>query len=71
MSEPKLSHLDDTGRARMVDVGHKPVTLRVAIARGEVHMRPETLELIQQGSLKKGDVFSVAQLAGVMAAKRG
>ncbi len=68
--EKKLSHLDDSGRARMVDVGHKPVTERVAVAKGEVHMQPETLELIQQGSLKKGDVLSVAQLAGVMAAKR-
>lgn len=70
MSEPKLSHLDESGRARMVDVGNKPVTERVAIAKGEVHMRPETLNLIQQGALKKGDVLSVAQLAGVMAAKR-
>jgi len=54
----------------MVDVGHKPVTERVAIAKGEVHMLPETLALIQQGALKKGDVLSIAQLAGVMAAKR-
>jgi len=70
MSEHKLSHLDESGRARMVDVGHKPITERVAIAKGEVHMQLETLELIQQGALKKGDVLSVAQLAGVMAAKR-
>jgi len=70
MPEPKLSHLDESGRARMVDVGHKPITERVAIAKGEVHMQLETLELIQQGALKKGDVLSVAQLAGVMAAKR-
>lgn len=70
MTEKKLSHLDESGRARMVDVGHKPVTERVAIAKGEVHMLPETLALIQQGALKKGDVLSVAQLAGVMAAKR-
>ncbi len=54
----------------MVDVGYKPVTERVAVARGEVHMQSETLKLIEQGALKKGDVFSVAQLAGVMAAKR-
>ncbi len=54
----------------MVDVGHKPDTERVAVARGEVHMQPETLQLIQQGALKKGDVLTVAQLAGVMAAKR-
>jgi cyclic pyranopterin phosphate synthase len=66
----KLSHLDESGRARMVDVGHKPDTERVAIARGEVHMRSETLALIQAGGLKKGDVLTVAQLAGVIAAKR-
>ena len=54
----------------MVDVGHKPVTERLAIAKGEIHMQPATLALIQQGALKKGDVFSVAQIAGVMAAKR-
>lgn len=65
-----LSHLDEHGRLRMVDVGRKPVSARVAVARGEVHMRIETLVLIQQGLLKKGDVFSVAQVAGVMAAKR-
>ncbi|MCJ7530165.1 MAG: cyclic pyranopterin monophosphate synthase MoaC [Anaerolineales bacterium] len=65
-----LSHLDEQGRLRMVDVGGKPVSARVAVARAEVHMRAETLALIQQGLLKKGDVFSVAQIAGVMAAKR-
>ena len=54
----------------MVDVGDKPETDRLAIAKGEVLMRPETLALIQAGSLKKGDVLTVAQLAGVMAAKR-
>jgi cyclic pyranopterin phosphate synthase len=70
MSEPKLSHLDDRGRARMVDVGHKPDSERLAIARGEIRMRVETLDLIRQGGLKKGDVLSVAQIAGVMAAKR-
>jgi cyclic pyranopterin phosphate synthase len=69
MTNP-LSHLDETGRARMVDVGHKPDTERSATARGEVRMLPETLRLVQAGNLKKGDVLSVAQLAGVMAAKR-
>jgi cyclic pyranopterin monophosphate synthase len=54
----------------MVDVGAKPDTERVAIAKGEVHMRPETLELIRQGAMQKGDVLAVAQIAGVMAAKR-
>ena len=54
----------------MVDVGHKPDAERVAVARGAVIMRPETLKLIMEGNVKKGDVLSVAQLAGVMAAKR-
>jgi cyclic pyranopterin phosphate synthase len=66
----KLSHLDDAGRAHMVDVGEKPDTPRTAVARGEVTMRPETLALIQAGAMKKGDVLTVAQIAGVMAAKR-
>jgi cyclic pyranopterin phosphate synthase len=69
MSSP-LSHLDETGRARMVDIGQKPDSERIAVARGEVHMRPETLAAIQAGLIKKGDVLTVAQLAGVMAAKR-
>jgi cyclic pyranopterin phosphate synthase len=54
----------------MVDVSHKPDTARIAIAKGEVLMRPETLEIIKTGELKKGDLLTVAQLAGVMAAKR-
>jgi cyclic pyranopterin phosphate synthase len=54
----------------MVDVGHKPDTERTAIAAGEVRMKPETLALIRAGQIKKGDVLTVAQLAGVMAAKR-
>jgi cyclic pyranopterin phosphate synthase len=66
----KLSHLDERGQARMVDVGSKPDTERTAIARGEVAMQPETLALIQAGQMKKGDVLTVAQLAGVMAAKK-
>ncbi len=65
-----LSHLDESGRARMVDVGQKMDTERVAVAKGEVLMRAETLALIQAGALKKGDVLAVAQIAGVMAAKR-
>ncbi|NPA07292.1 MAG: cyclic pyranopterin monophosphate synthase MoaC [Chloroflexi bacterium] len=68
--EPRLTHLDDQGRARMVDVGWKPETERVAVAKGEVHMRPETFDLIRRGALKKGDVLTVAQIAGVMAAKK-
>jgi cyclic pyranopterin monophosphate synthase len=65
-----LSHIDSHGNARMIDVGHKPDTERVAIAAGEVRMKPETLALIRAGQIKKGDVLTVAQLAGVMAAKR-
>ena len=70
MTDHKLSHLDEEGRAHMVDVGHKPDTQRVAVARGEVIMRAETLALIQAGAMKKGDVLTVAQLAGIMGAKR-
>lgn len=64
-----LTHLDSEGRARMVDVGHKPDTQRAAVATGEVRMKPETLALIRAGNLKKGDVLATAQLAGIMAAK--
>lgn len=70
MMTEKLSHLDETGQARMVDVGQKQDTLRTAVARGEVVMKLETLHLIQEGALKKGDVLAVAQVAGVMAAKK-
>jgi cyclic pyranopterin phosphate synthase len=66
----QLSHADGTGRARMVDVSDKEDTKREAIARGEVTMKPQTLELIRAGMIKKGDVLSVAQVAGIMAAKR-
>lgn len=66
----RLTHLDESGQARMVDVGHKAETERVAVARGRVVMQPETLDLIIAGNLKKGDVLAVAQIAGVMAAKR-
>jgi len=66
----QLSHLDEKGRARMVDVSEKEVTSRIALARGTIHMRPETLELIRQGKVEKGDVFSVARVAGIMAAKK-
>ena len=66
----KLSHLDRRGRARMVDVSPKAVTVREAVARGEVTMHPATLSLIAAGVLPKGDVLAVARLAGIMAAKR-
>lgn len=66
----KLTHLDETGRADMVDIGAKPESERIAIAGGRVIMQPETLKLIQDGALKKGDVLTVARIAGIMAAKR-
>jgi cyclic pyranopterin phosphate synthase len=66
----KLSHFDEAGRARMVDVGDKPVTERQAVASGRISMQPETLALIVSGAVKKGDVFGVARVAGIMAAKR-
>ena len=67
---PALSHIDAAGRARMVDVGDKDVTERSAVAEGCVMMQAETLLLIESAQLKKGDVLTTAQLAGVMAAKR-
>ncbi len=60
----KLTHLDEHGNAKMVDVSHKPDTERIAIARGEIHMKKETLDLIRAGQIKKGDVLTVAQIAG-------
>ncbi len=64
-----LSHLDEAGRARMVNVSAKPDTERVATARGRILMRPETLDLVERGAMGKGDVLAVAQVGGVMAAK--
>ena len=66
----RLTHVDSSGRARMVDVSAKADTARVAVASGSVRMRPETLALIQSGRVAKGDVLAVARLAGVMAAKK-
>jgi len=66
----KLTHLDDAGRPRMVDVTGKADTARVAVAKGLVRMQPATFRLIQRGGTAKGDVLSVAQLAGIMAAKK-
>jgi len=66
----KLTHVDAEGRARMVDVTGKDVTERVAAARGSVFMRPQTLALIAEKKIEKGDVFSVARVAGIMAAKK-
>ncbi|MGV3755393.1 MAG: cyclic pyranopterin monophosphate synthase MoaC [Verrucomicrobiota bacterium] len=66
----KLTHIDDQGRASMVDVSAKPVQLREAVARGEILVLPNTLKLIRENAVSKGDVFSVARIAGIMAAKR-
>lgn len=65
-----LTHIDEGGKARMVDVGGKAVTERVAVARGRVLMKKETLELILANEVKKGDVLGVARVAGIMAAKK-
>ncbi len=71
MSEaPRLTHIDATGAAHMVDVGDKAVTTRTAIAEGSVTMLPETLTLILSGQAKKGDVLATARIAGIMAAKK-
>src|SRR5438105_15966684 len=66
----ELSHFDERGASRMVDVSGKPVTLRTARASGLVRMEPATLSLIRDRRLAKGDVFEVARLAGILAAKR-
>lgn len=65
-----FTHFDAQGRARMVDVGDKDVTAREARARGAVYMKKETLDLIKTGGIKKGDVLAVAQVAGIMGAKK-
>ena len=69
-SQDSLTHLDEQGRVQMVDVGDKPVTDREATARGYLTLQPETLRLIKEGLMKKGDVLTIAQLAGIMGAKR-
>lgn len=70
MSNDRLTHFDEAGNAVMVDVSAKPPTERVAVARGRVVMQPTTLKTIADRALKKGDALAVAQLAGIMAAKR-
>ncbi|GFN22070.1 MAG: cyclic pyranopterin monophosphate synthase MoaC [Thermoanaerobacteraceae bacterium] len=70
MDNNTLTHLDAKGQARMVDVGAKGITERVAVARARVVMNPATLELILEGKVPKGDVLAVARVAGIMAAKR-
>jgi cyclic pyranopterin phosphate synthase len=68
--KPALSHIGESGAARMVDVGEKAVSSREAVAEGHVRMRPETLSLVLSGNAKKGDVLSAARIAGIMAAKK-
>ncbi len=68
--DDQLTHLDEQGRACMVDVGDKPDSERRAVAAGSVYMQPETLRLIRDGAVKKGDVLTIARIAGIMAAKR-
>ncbi len=65
-----LTHLDSHGRAAMVDVGSKPVTLREAIAQGLIHLQPQTIAAITTGSVPKGEVLNTARIAGILAAKR-
>ena len=66
----KFTHFDEKGKARMVDVSGKPLTSREAMAAGSVHMKPETMRLIKEGSIQKGDVLGVARVAAIMAAKK-
>ena len=70
MKNQTLSHIDEKGTAQMVDISEKTQTMRVAIAKGEIHLSAETLHLVIFSKMKKGDVLSVAQLAGIMAAKK-
>ncbi len=67
---PKLTHFNQAGEAHMVDVGHKDITQRTAIAEGYIEMLPETLQLIIEGGHKKGDVLGIARIAGIMASKK-
>ncbi len=69
MSEKKLSHIDETGRANMVDVGNKPIQIRMAKAEGRIFVKTETLDLVKKNMIKKGDVLSVAEIAGIQGAK--
>ena len=66
----KLTHIDDSGRAKMVDVGHKEQQIRTATAEGFIRLNAETIKLIQDNEIKKGDVLTVAEIAGIQAAKK-
>jgi cyclic pyranopterin phosphate synthase len=66
----KLTHISNSGQAHMVDIGDKPDSERIAVAKGEILMKRETLDLIRSGLMKKGDLLTIAQIAGIAAAKR-
>ena len=66
----KFSHIDEKGKANMVDVGDKPLQMRTAVARGFIRLQPETVKLIRENEMKKGDVLTVAEIAGIQAAKK-
>lgn len=66
----KLSHIDDTGKAKMVDVGNKPNQFRTAKAKGHISLSDETIRLIKENNMKKGDVLTISEIAGIQAAKR-
>jgi len=66
----ELTHLDEQGRADMVDVGDKPETIRLAVAEGAVYVQPNTMRLIKAGNIKKGDVLTIARIAAIMGAKK-
>lgn len=68
--EPRLTHIDAKGEASMVDVSAKPIQLREAVAGGEIHLQPATLDLIERNEIAKGNVLATARLAGIMAAKK-
>ncbi len=66
----KFSHIDDKGKANMVDVGDKPMQTRTAVAKGFIRLQPETVKLISENQVKKGDVLTIAEIAGIQAAKK-
>ena len=70
MENDKFSHIDSEGKARMVDVGNKEQQLRVAVAEGHISLQPETIALIKENNIKKGDVLTISEIAGIQAAKR-
>lgn len=70
MEANKLTHFNENGRSKMVDVSEKTDTERVAVAKGSIIMKPETVQLIKEGKMKKGDVLAVAQVGGIMGAKK-